>query len=364
MLAGDFQPNWTSAPGETIVDILSERNISITTFARSIECSLTFVRNLLVGKVEISSELAEKLHQFLGASTDFWLTREQQYRKDLARINENKIAEQQWTTNFPAKDMMKFGWISAKPKSKIQAGDFLTFFDTPNVETWNQQYGNLLCETRFRTSSAFESKAAAVATWIRQGEIQSKDINCKKWNPELFRKILSDVRVLTREKNPQFFLPKLIHVCAEAGVAICIVPTPQGCRASGATRFVSKDKAAMILSFRFLAEDHFWFTFFHEAGHLLLHSINNTYIDEISKVSTSVEEQEANSFASEEIIPLKYRDELMSLDCFNAKEILRFARKIGISAGLVVGQLRFFEKLNYNQMSDLIRKYDKNEIFG
>src|SRR5262245_53695423 len=123
----------------------------------------------------------------------------------------------------------------------------------------------------FRTSPSFDSQPSAVAAWLRQGEIETEAFDCNHWDPIRFRESLADIRSLTRQKEPRRFIPALQRCCAESGVAVAIVRAPKGCRASGATRFLTRHKALLMLSFRYLTDDQFWFTFFHEAGHLLLH---------------------------------------------------------------------------------------------
>jgi HTH-type transcriptional regulator / antitoxin HigA len=113
---------------------------------------------------------------------------------------------------------------------------------------------------------------------------------------------LITMRRLTRKKEPSIFVPELRKLCAENGVALVIARGPAGCRASGATRFLSDKKAMILLSFRYLADDQFWFTFFHEAGHLLMHSHKAVFLEDGSDVSLK-EEHEANLFAQNILIP-------------------------------------------------------------
>src|SRR4029077_16981261 len=131
----------------------------------------------------------------------------------------------------------------------------------------------------FKTSPTFESDPGAVAAWLRQGEIEASEISCEKWDRDRFRHELSAIRKLTREKNPCVFLPELIQRCSACGVAVVVLRAPTKCRASGASRFLSTGTALMMLSFRYLSDDHFWFAFFHEAGHLLLHSDNSIFLE-------------------------------------------------------------------------------------
>ena len=135
-----------------------------------------------------------------------------------------------------------------------------------------------------------------------------------------------------------------------------IARAPTGCRASGASWFISSDKAVLLLSFRYLREDHFWFTFFHEAGHLLLHGDKGLFLEGFDKNFSSIEEDQANEFAARTLVPVEFVEEMLDLP-INGREIIRFARKIGISPGIVVGQIQHHTQ-KYNQLNNLIRRFE------
>jgi hypothetical protein len=207
----------------------------------------------------------------------------------------------------------------------------------------------------FRTSTAFESRPAAVAAWLRQGEIESDAIHCHAWNAPRFQASLSIIRSLTREKNPSHFVPELQKICASNGVAVAIVRAPNGCRASGATRFLSAEKAILQLSFRYLSDDQFWFTFFHEAGHLLLHGKRGFFLEGMG-TPESKEEQEANEFAARTLVPPDFQYTMLGIP-INTHSIIKFARKIGVSPGIVVGQLQHYKRIKHSQLNGLKRRF-------
>jgi hypothetical protein len=251
--------------------------------------------------------------------------------------------------------MVKFGWIEPVPKRSEELAACLKFFDVPNVAAWHRMYGSIERKFLFRKSAAFDSKPAAVAAWLRQGEIEAKEMRCAPWSAQAFGTALTSIRSLTREKDPKRFVSQLQKACAEVGVAVTIVRSPSGCRASGATRFVAADKALLLLSFRHLSDDQFWFSFFHEAGHLLLHSHQEVFIEGI-EASDSAAEKEANEFAAHTLIPPQHTPELLRLRQ-NKFELVRFARRMGISPGIVVGQLQHYGKIKPNHFQGLKRRY-------
>jgi hypothetical protein len=244
--------------------------------------------------------------------------------------------------------------------SEAREAACLRFFGVGGVSALRERYRDILQRSKFRTSSSFESEPGAVAAWLRQGEIEGAAIECDPWAPHRFETILEELRGLTRKKDPQDFLPELQRRCSTCGVAVVALRSPTGCRASGATRFVSGTKALVMLSFRYLSDDQFWFSFFHEAGHLLLHDKAALFLEGIEEAGTIKEENEANEFAARLLIPEPFRAELLQLRP-SARDVIRFARRIGISPGIVVGQLQHRGRLKRSHLNGLKRRFQWEE---
>ena len=359
----EFQPDWTSAPGDTIVDILNERDISQTGFASLMGLTAQASNDLLQGQSTVSIAMSRRLSDVLGASVEYWMSRDYQYRQDSKWVLE--IA-QEWIRKLPLEDMIKFGWLTPPFSPSEELKTCLQFFGVSSVLEWREAYSSIQEMAAFRSSSSFEAQHESVAAWLRQGEIEAATIACRPWNPKGFQESLKNIRTLTRQKDPSRFLPTLQKLCAENGVAVVIVRSPSGCRASGATRFTSKDKAILQLSFRYLTDDHFWFTFFHEAGHLILHENRHlfsadlegrrTWILEGDEFPATEEEREANQFSATTLVPLEYQPELLNLP-LDHKKVIRFAVRVGVSPGVIVGQLQHHGRIGYNQLNRLKRHF-------
>ena len=345
-----FRPQWASAPGETIADVLSERGISVEDFAKAIDETPPAVTRLLSGQTPITLGLARRLSYALGASVEFWMSRDFQYRDDLSRLDAER-----WVRGLPFNDMVRLGWIppAREVTDKIEAS--LAYFDVPDVDTWRDRYARVLQLAAFRASQAYEPKALAVAAWLRQGELVAEALPSEPWDPNGFRSSLPQLRSLTRQSDPAAFIPALQQSCAQNGVAVAVVRAPAGCTTSGAARFVSDDKGLVLLSARHLADDHLWFTFFHEAAHLLLHGRKALFVDSPESPPTRQEEA-ANQFAEEILVPTEVRAEMFKLRR-DAREVIRFARRIGVSPGVVVGQLQHHGRIGRRQLNNLKRRY-------
>lgn len=344
----NFRTNWFSPPGNTISAILNEQNISVSNFTEMMHLSANHVENLLQGSGPITHEIAGRLSACLGASQEFWLEREKQY-------------QEMWLNALPVKDMLRFGWINTEANHYTEC---LNFFGVANVKSWKSRYKTELESVAFRTSDKFKEQPAAIATWIRQGEIQAQAIQCKPWNASDFRQSLLEIRLLTKQKEPRLFIPKLIEICSECGVAVSIVRTPAGCSASGATKFINESKALLLLSFRYLTDDQFWFTFFHEAGHLLLHSQDGLIIegkpDDIWDEPAQKRESEANKFAEDILMPEEFRYQLSRIP-LHKRGIIKFAMDVGVSPGIIVGQLQFSGRVKPNLYNSFKRRYKWDE---
>ena len=358
-----FQPNWTSAPGDTIVDILRERDLSKENFASFMSLSAKETNDLLQGRATVTIDVARRLTGVLGASVEFWMSRDYQYRQDSRRLQED---EEGWLRKLPLGDMIKFGWLSPPPLPSEELAACLRFFGVSSVFEWRVNYGGLQETAAFRSSPSFDSREESVSAWLRQGEIEAEGIGCRPWHSERFQRSLDQLRSLTRQKDPDRFLPALQGVCSENGVAVVVVRSPSGCRASGATRFLTNDKAILQLSFRYLTDDHFWFTFFHEAGHLILHGQSQFFtsalegqrpwILEGADVPTTEREQEANHFAAAALIPEEFQQEFKTVTP-NRRAVVRFAHRVGVSPGVVVGQMQHDGRIGYDQLNSLKRRF-------
>lgn len=352
----DFNPDWVSPPGDTIADILAERSCSRLEFAQRMGYTPKDINDLVASRRPISPETARKLELVLGASADFWVARDTQYRGSIvhARTEVELKGQEAWLKEIPIKDMLLYGWVNQALFESNPTAACLRFFGVADVQAWRDTYRNALEMAAFRTSPTFHSQPGAVAAWLRQGEIKSASMECKPWDLKLFQSALFEMRSLTRKRDPKLFLPELTRRCADCGVAVAIVRAPAGCRASGATRFLSQSKALLLLSFRYLSDDHFWFTFFHEAGHLILHNKKALFLEGIK--ASSAEEQEANEFSAKTLVPSEFQSQLERLNV-ERHAIRNFAKSVGVSPGIILGQLQYRGKARPNQLSTLKARF-------
>lgn len=341
-----FAPDWISPPGDSILDLLGERGWNQVELARRTGYTTKHISLLINGKASITEETAIKLERVVGSSARFWLSREAQYREGLARISERDAlkAEAAWLKELPLKEMIRFGWVRAFADKGEQVAECLRFFGVASVALWKQEYGEP--SVAFRSSGKFTKHAGAVAAWLRQGERCAATIKAEPYDKPAFKETLEALRALTREADPKLFIPQLVDTCAAVGVAVVIEPAPKGCPVSGATMWLGPEKALLMLSLRHKTNDHFWFSFFHEAGHLLQHGKRLRFID-MEGALTNEHEEEANEFARDWLIPPHFARGLATLPRTEAA-IRSFADRAGIAPGILLGRLQNEKRVRWD----------------
>jgi HTH-type transcriptional regulator/antitoxin HigA len=350
----EYQPDYVSPPGETLQETLETIGMSQAELARRTGRPSKTINEIVQGKAAITPETALQLERVLGIRAGFWIRREQQYRESLARQKEEEslAREVAWLKEVPVRAMVDKGWIQSFDDDVQQLREVLSFFGVASQEQWRVVWRSK--PVAFRQSPAFQADPVAVAAWLREGELTAQNIECAPYDEALFREVLLKIRALT-VAPPDVFQPELIRLCAGAGVAVAFVPQLPKTRASGATCWLTPKKALIQISLRYKSNDQLWFTFFHEAGHILLHGKRAIFLED--EGVDNEQEQEADKFAADMLIPPADWQRLVGLvpsDRHVSKAAIRdFAAGIGIAPGIVVGRLQHEGLLPYSHCNDL-----------
>ncbi|NDJ25228.1 HigA family addiction module antidote protein [Nostoc sp. B(2019)] len=359
-IQNQYTPDYVSPPGETLQEILEERGMSQAELAERTGRPKKTINEIINAKAAITPETALQLERVLGISASFWNNRERQYREALARLEEEERLQKEvtWLRQIPVRAMIDFGWIRRCQDKVEQLREVLNFFAVASPEQWE----GICCCTHvdFRKSQAFQSEPGAMSAWLRQGEIEAAEIPCATYDANKFREALLRVRALTM-KSVEVFQPELVQLCAEAGVAVVFIPELPKTRVSGATRWLNPHKALIQLSLRHKTDDHLWFAFFHESGHILLHGKRDVFLEGkgVAAVEDLEKEEEANKFAADILIPpIEFKGFLASGQQRTKACIEQFAAEIGIASGIVVGRLQHDGILPPNHCNDLKRRFE------
>lgn len=357
-----FAPDWVSPPGDTILDLMEERGWSQAELAGRLGYSEKHVSLLVNGKVPLTEEAAIRLKSVLGSSVGFWLRREALYRERQAELDARKLHASMvgWLERLPVRDLMKLGYIEKRrvdEKSKPGlVADLLAFFGVASSEQWRQRYERM--EVSFRRSRLDQSDAGAISAWLRLGEQLAEKQSLPPYDQEKFRASLAEIRSFTM-LDPEDFQPRLTNLLMSSGVTFLLVPAIPRARVSGVARWLNSRRPLIQLSLYGKTNDRFWFSFFHEAAHILLHSGEklSVFLDDADSANLDSDvEQEANNWAGNFLIPECDAHGLKMLP-LNKQAVCDYAVKLGVHPGIVVGRLQHEGLMDRKWMNDLKVSY-------
>lgn len=354
----EYRPDFVSPPGDTLLEVIGELGMTQAELALRTGREKKTISQIIKGKAPISPETSIMLEKVLGIPASFWNKRESQYQESQARVREREKLDKEieWLKKIPFKEMIKFGWIEKYNDLTNQLREVLSFFGVASPES----YFAVQSLTNYRKSATLSSHPNAVRAWLRKGEIDAQEINTNTYNASQFKSTLKHIRDMTVD-IPEIFIPEIKKICSKCGVAVVFTPELKQTRISGAARWLNPNKALIQLSLRYKTDDHFWFTFYHEAGHILLHGKRDKFLD-VPDGTETVKEEEANKFSSRYLIPDKDFNILVNGN-YKRKEFIRnFAKSIGLAPGIVVGRLQYEKLIPMSHMNDLKRKLEWTKI--
>ena len=346
-----FEPDYAVPPGETLKEVMESLHMSQKELAIRTGVTVQTLNRIYKGEQPISYETSSKLELATGVPARMWNNLEAQYREQLAKLKERKQLESDldWLADIPVKELIQRNAIASKKDKALVLREVLKFFGVSSVSAWHNIWSKPAVAAR--RSQCFETRPGPAATWIRLGEIQARQIVCRDYGRNQFYKALETIRGLTI-KRPEDFIPEMISLCADSGVAVALVPEMKKVPWHGATKWLSATKAMILLNLRGKAEDQFWFSFFHEAGHVLNDSKKDLFINDGKEDDPS--EKKANAFAAEFLIPSKVDPVINRLR--SRADVIRMANELQIAPGIVAGRFQRLTK-KWSYFKDLIRSF-------
>lgn len=344
-----FEPDYAVAPGETLHEVMESLEMNQKELAKRLELTEQTLIRIFKGEQPISYATANRLELVTRVPARFWNNLEAEYREQLAKAEEReRLAEEiEWLKIIPVKELTDRGYLEPQPDKVTLLREVLKFYGVASVDAWRELWEAPAVAAR--RSPCFESRPGDASAWIRQGELQAHEMECQPYDKGRFREVLAEIRGLTREPA-EIFEPAVKRLCAEAGVALALVREMKKVPWSGATKWLTPAKAMILLCLRGKGEDKFWFSFFHEAGHVLHDSKKDLLINDGSH--DDPREVRANQYAADLLIPAKYNEIICKLR--SRADVIALADELGIAPGIVAGRYQHLTE-KWAFYKDLIR---------
>lgn len=336
-----------TTPGQLIAALLEERGWSQRTLALVLEKDESTVNKMVSGKGSVTTETALALEDVFDVDADRFLELQRKYDLAVARLSikpdKGRATRAALFGDLPVAEMIKRGWISPdNPQDLVEVGKALTQFFQANSLEEIEVLPHAAKKTRVNTDPT-----PAQLAWLFRVKTIAEELLVAKYSPDALRAVLPRLHALTVAPEEARKVPRILSEC---GVRFVIVQSLPSAKIDGVCFWLDDNSPVVGLSMRHDRIDNFWFVLRHELEHVLQgHGRTEMILDtelEGERAGTGVdvpeEERVANLAAQDFCVPRSQMDNFVirKAPFFSERDLLGFAKILGVHAGLVAGQLQ------------------------
>jgi plasmid maintenance system antidote protein VapI len=292
-----YFPQSVSHPGETLKEKMEEMKMGPKEFAfRACKPEKTIIA-ILKGKSSITFDMAFQFECVTRIPVSYWMNHQRHYDEYIARTKRQKVvkAGEEWAKKFPLTEMIKKGWLPPVTTIQEKTTAMFFFFSVASHTAWESYYLKQQLKVAFRISLEKTREPYAISVWLRQGELQAMELKAKPYSEMKFKAALAKLKSISTNYSDQH-LDKVQEICLKAGVKVVYTPPINKAPISGAARWLNDTPLIQLSTHN---TDSFWFTFFHEAGHILLHGKKDVFLEKVTYSDRDlIKEKEADVFAA------------------------------------------------------------------
>ncbi len=321
-------------PGYYIKEIVEESGLTQQDFAKRLDTTPKNLSLLIRGEQSLSIDIAMKLSRMIGTSVNYWLNLQNAYDSLIAEFKsaEELVEERKVFAYLDYKYFRDhFGLPDLPRRIDEQIKQVREFLNVSTLSVLTR--GDMAVSFRSSAKELAEINTVKANTMVQIAINRAVKRNAPRFNKPKFEEAAAYALTLTR--NHENFYPLIRDAFYEAGVVFVILPNLSGSKINGATKKIGNSVMLMVNDRRFNA-DTFWFTLFHEIGHI----INGDYGISFEK-ETGAQEEAADHYAADALIPPEsYQEFIRENDKFDLQTITAFADQIGRDPGIVLGRLQ------------------------
>lgn len=349
-------------PGYYIKDMIEELGMTQDELSKRLETSGKYVSELVNGRIELTDEMALKLSIVFDTSVSMWLNLNKSYIEKKLEIARKKEEDKQCeiVKNIDYSFWVDLNLVDKVKKAQDKVRELQKYFKISSLEVLCRR--DFLVQYRTAVTEVKDINVINSNAWVQTAINIGNEIETNVFDAKKLRKLLPFIRKMTIQ-NPEQFVPELKKELASCGIAFVILPTLKKSGVNGAVKWVGKEKVILAINDRKKFADVFWFSLFHELGHVLQEK-KKTLI--ISRVYNECEnesdmmqqlEEDADAFARNQLIPESEYNDFVIKGHFSQYDILEFAKKVDIHPGIVVGRLQKECYIEYSMFNSLKEKY-------
>jgi HTH-type transcriptional regulator / antitoxin HigA len=362
-LANRYTPDVVFHPATTLNEKLEEMGMSKKEFALRTGKPEKTIIAVLKEESSLTPEMAILFENVTQIPAQFWINKQARYNEFIARTKHQEIitAAEEWTKKFPYTEMEKYNWVPSTRNVEEKTINLLSYFGVASHTAWEKLYVETELKVAAYTSLKQTHQPHAISAWLRQGELQSKQIEAPAFDVKKLKSNIPAMRKLMIEQPIDFF-EQLQLLCFQAGVILLFTPKLPKVPLSGSTRWLN-DTPLIQLTARYKKNDSFWFTFFHELGHIILHGKKYISLENVDFASADLEkEEEAHRFAMSYTFTLEQEKEVLQKNSLSEEDIVAYAKKFNTHPAMIIGRLQHDGYIPYSVGRQFMVPIDLNHV--
>lgn len=345
-------------PGFYIEEILEELEMTQDEFAKRLDVSAKTISKLVNAQIPLSNDLASKISIMLGISVETLINLQKAFELKVLEIEKEKSLDEQKeivkTIDYNYFVRNKILPIANNVYEKIY--NLCAFLKVSNLTLLTKP--DLLASFRTSVLNITEKNIINANVWLQTAINYGLKMQVKPFDAKKLKAAIPEIRRMTL-MEPQDFIPRLEEIFKDCGVAFVLLPSLKNCGVNGVIKWFD-DKVVLGINDRNLFADTFWFSLFHEIGHIFQQKKTRIIINDklLSQTSQDLED-DADQFARNTLIPENAYISFLNLltDNITYAQILSFAQGIEIHPGIVIGRLQHDNHISYSQFANKRVKY-------
>ncbi len=344
-------------PGETLKEILEDRGMTQKELALRVGLTEPYISSVINGQKAISVSLAKKLEYALGVDASFWINLQANYDKELADFEDiNEISDEELAILKKLNDIVEYlkqlGFLEPEANGPMLVVQLRKLLNVSNLK----QIPAVSQAGAYRLATATSVDPYVLFTWLRMCDLlmENQQIEQKLDIDKLKRKIPQVKELMFQEFSE--IRSGLKSYLAECGIKFSIVKHFKGAPVHGVIKKNDDGTLSLIMTTRHKFADIFWFTLFHEIGHIVNGDIEDKLIDyDFVKSDT---EDKANEYAANTLIEAEKYDDFVKKGDYSLERIKCFCIEQKIPPYILIGRLQKEKYLKYHQHSAVKVKYE------
>lgn len=241
---------------------------------------------------------------------------------------------------FPFAEMYKRGWFEDFSGSIAEARKAAPDLVPAFLRGAQARYAQPALHRKSVRSSGQVHEAAIAAWEARIRRLADRDPPERAFDPAgIDEPWLAALVALTLDPHGP---AKTVEHLRQIGIALIVEKHLPGTLLDGAALSTAEGYAIVALTLRHDRLDNFWFTLFHELGHLRLH-VGQGYgaiFDDTETPAGTALEEEADLFAQEALLPAAKWNLGVARFTRNEKAVLTDAKRFGVGPAVIAGRVR------------------------